>query len=749
VELFSISCTTCQAKLKVREQSAIGQILACPKCGSMVLVEAPPGWLLATSSVADAKGNGNSGPAADKRRWRAAAPLPAAAPPAPVENTFDEAASLLSDPPAAPSESFVAGPPAHAAANGQLGDITSGQISVGGSPNVSLSADTVVVESSEDVPSLSDPPLGEPPIHGSSQPTAPPNEPPLLPGADWTSPATQRLQHWLMMSAAATVGVLLAFGLFALVASRFSGRPVKPAVAAAAPDARQPQNAEQLPANVVAEISPDGPKNPAADLPAEAVDPAKPPLQHTESDKPDNAVVEAVQPTELTPVKPKPADTATIEGPPGLTPRVEGDDTNVTATDPKLDLVGALSKFTPFINDTPYTPPDTSIEAPMETASLPTEVTADESRLLRPAPRQADVNQRLDDAVAALDFPNVPLVDFVQFLSDMSTIPITLEPEALAFVKRSADSPVSISERNTTVGGVLEAALAPLGLGYEESGGQLVVTRLGPADGTLRQASYNVEDLAGNDAQQIAALAQMITGLIEPDSWEANRGRGTLRVENSSLVIQQSEMVHFQVFVFCEKLRVARGSSPRSSYDPSLFKIESRTARARAKLETPVSVNFVRPAPLVQILNRLGQASGVRILVDWRAAATEGWPPNTELTFTADKRPLADALVSLLRPMDLTYRVVDENTLQVTTPQVLASRVELELFPVGDLLTDKLDVAGLTQRIRTTLGEGHFEESGGTSVLRFDPQSRHLLASLPQPQHIALAKILAELRASK
>ncbi|MCL4193249.1 MAG: hypothetical protein KJZ87_16045, partial [Thermoguttaceae bacterium] len=43
--LFSITCTTCQARLKVRSLDAIGQILSCPKCESMVQVVAPPGWI--------------------------------------------------------------------------------------------------------------------------------------------------------------------------------------------------------------------------------------------------------------------------------------------------------------------------------------------------------------------------------------------------------------------------------------------------------------------------------------------------------------------------------------------------------------------------------------------------------------------------------------------------------------------------------------------------------------------------------
>ena len=42
--LFTITCTTCKAKLKVRDAAAIGHILGCPKCGSMVQVAAPEGW---------------------------------------------------------------------------------------------------------------------------------------------------------------------------------------------------------------------------------------------------------------------------------------------------------------------------------------------------------------------------------------------------------------------------------------------------------------------------------------------------------------------------------------------------------------------------------------------------------------------------------------------------------------------------------------------------------------------------------
>ncbi len=42
--MFSISCTTCRARLAVRTKEAIGAILECPKCHSMVLITPPEDW---------------------------------------------------------------------------------------------------------------------------------------------------------------------------------------------------------------------------------------------------------------------------------------------------------------------------------------------------------------------------------------------------------------------------------------------------------------------------------------------------------------------------------------------------------------------------------------------------------------------------------------------------------------------------------------------------------------------------------
>lgn len=60
MEAFTIICETCAAKLKVRNASLVGQKLACPKCGAMVLIEAPEGWVAPAPKKPDVEASGSS-----------------------------------------------------------------------------------------------------------------------------------------------------------------------------------------------------------------------------------------------------------------------------------------------------------------------------------------------------------------------------------------------------------------------------------------------------------------------------------------------------------------------------------------------------------------------------------------------------------------------------------------------------------------------------------------------------------------
>jgi hypothetical protein len=139
----------------------------------------------------------------------------------------------------------------------------------------------------------------------------------------------------------------------------------------------------------------------------------------------------------------------------------------------------------------------------------------------------------------------------------------------------------------------------------------------------------------------------------------------------------------------------------------------------------------------------------MRILVDWRAASEAGWSPDAEAALTVERQSVAWALDRLLTPMRLTCRIVDEKTLQVTSPQREADRVELEFYPVADLVSEQHDGGRLIELVQTRLGQSAFGSSRGGGVLRFDADSQCLLAAMPQPGQIALADLLDQRRANK
>jgi hypothetical protein len=460
----------------------------------------------------------------------------------------------------------------------------------------------------------------------------------------------------------------------------------------------------------------------------------------------------AVGPTPMPDVEPMPP----LPMPMPPAPEAEQDPIGLTEP-PQPEIKPAnpddpLAKFDRLIgsDDVPAaTEEPAAAPAPMPAPAGPVE--PEKPALPRPAPRSINITARLADPLPAIETSGTPLADFLQFFQDLSTIPVTLEPDGLPFVRATAESPIVLTTeeatRNTTVGAALAAGLKPWGLEHAIVDDQLVVRLMRPA--VLPTRTYPIKDLAANEPQMVE-LAKLLQELIEPQSWAAAGGEGTLIVDaaGGKFVVSQRWDIQAQITFACEKLRTARKLpySTGTRYDPAVFALDSRSARAQARLETPISLNFSQPTPLVRIVDYLGKAGGVRVLVDWRDIAAAGWNPDGEATLIADKQLLSAALDSLLNPMDLTWRVVDGHTIQVLTPETLATRCELEFYKVDGLTEGDESGETLVTKLQTTLGEALFREAGGPGDLRYDPPGQCLLASLPQPKQRELETLLAKWR---
>jgi hypothetical protein len=362
----------------------------------------------------------------------------------------------------------------------------------------------------------------------------------------------------------------------------------------------------------------------------------------------------------------------------------------------------------------------------------------------KPQAAELDVRSRLAMPIPKIELPKMPLADAVALLAGMANLPVGFDPDAMQERGATTRDRVSLSLSGTTVGQALEAIASSRKLACVVQGGRVLITS--PADHreALRVVRYTVDDLTGKDVRATTELARMVQKLVAPDAWQTSGASGTIAAEEGALLVNQTGSVHSQVLVFCEKLRTARGKPVRSRLSPGLFTPATRADRAGAMLGHLVTVNFRQPTPLAEILIHLRQSSGAEILVDGPALAAAGTSESAKTTVAAERQPLTAALGQALGPLGLGWRVVGPETIQVTTRQAVAARLELEFYPVGSLLA-RQEPPALIERLKSRVPGASWNEGGGSGVVLFDPPSQALLILQTQPVQIAVEAALKEM----
>lgn len=722
--MFSILCTTCQKKLQVRDASAIGEILICSHCGSMVLVNPPE----------DANPHA-AGEDCD---------------------TVDEI-----EPPDLPELSLPAGLPLDQRSDGRSDEVTNevtGE-SVAEPPRAHQPRASSHVSTGTPSPTPLEPPR-VPVEDRATEPAAPP----LLPDDQWVSQAAEDRRQWLMIGGAAMLGILLSILLVGFWASRIGDRTARI-------DARPDAPPELVAGDDVADEEPESsPADKPTDTPGEP--PGEPPKTvdspDNQTDDPANAVAEDEPhvPQETEPIdggnkifrepqqppiadpdngqQTEPVQPAKPAIPEGPTPQ-QDDQAPIEDSPP----VRILPSFAPFIQDQPYQP-DASQESLDDGEAVPDwedwdEASDDGDSMPRPEPRQVNIPERLQDAIPAVDIPGMPLNAFTHLLTGLSTIPISLDPDALALLRIRPDSPVKIQATDTRIGEMLDAAIRPLGLGYLHNQDQLLITRVAPNDTPLRRIRHPVGDLIQDSGEQLDQLADWITAMVAPDSWDALGGPGELVAEFPDLVIRHRETVLFRALLFCERLRVARGLSPTTNLDPQLMQLELRCQLADVLLQAPIRMRYDQPVPMLQILQQITRDTGLQILVDWQALGQMGWNPAAEIALVSEEQPLGQALSDMLGAMDLTFRTIDASTIQVTSPEADSGRWDVEFHSLDGLLAAASEIDAWMEQLEQAMRRSGWDEAPG--VYRYDPISHHLIAACTPSHQRWLAELLAQWRA--
>lgn len=306
-------------------------------------------------------------------------------------------------------------------------------------------------------------------------------------------------------------------------------------------------------------------------------------------------------------------------------------------------------------------------------------------------PTQVDLARRLNHRLPELVLPSAPLADAVRLWSDLAGVAVTIDPSALHRAGVSPQDPLTLRGQDETLGQLLLEGLRARRLTYAEQEGQLVLARLG--GGRQLTRAYPVADLLGSEADALP-LRDLLLQFALPQADAPELG-----VEGDTLVLTADSNTHFDLVVFLERLRHARGLSRTTSFPVELLRVSPPLAGLSPRLDRPTTFSFITPTPIADVLEHWRRSLGIEILVEWRSAAQMRLGPQSQVRCSARDQPWDVALDGVLGSLGLGWHAIDGRTVQVVSLDDLqhgAPRVEFYPLPsarVGHDVADRLAAA--------------------------------------------------------
>ena len=149
-------------------------------------------------------------------------------------------------------------------------------------------------------------------------------------------------------------------------------------------------------------------------------------------------------------------------------------------------------------------------------------------------------------------------------------------------------------------------------------------------------------------------------------------------------------------------------------------------------LQRPITLRIWQEQNLNQIAAHIEQEAHITLLVDWQALLLAGWSPEDQMRLFCQQQPLEAALHGLLDPLGLTYRVIDETALEITSFEAVAGRNDVEFYRLPAELQTADQVKAVSEQIAQRVGPASFQPTG-SGAIAYDLASQTLIVSLPQP----------------
>ena len=720
MEPFQLICSSCAAKLKVQRASAIGQRLGCPRCGQMILVQAPDGHEFANSVDESASGEVTesiSGNFDDMDMDAILEKRPVIPKPNPA--TRSKVSPDLPQPKPTKSGTAVPTPKPR----------RSGTTAANSNPDSNSNPESVksaaINSDSKSLPSVE----------------------PMVPGENWVNPATRKKQKTL---------ILLAVGIASLMAVGIGGYAIVSGFANATDGDRSSQVAVRGPDEKdPIGLDPDPIVDTEGEKQADPVKPIESPLPLVED-------VGDAEDVEEPPVAKFAAPKVDIETPEDEVPPPIA---SVSDQPPEIEGFGDAG------SDTKSLPEPSDIDTPMPDGVAVE--TADENSILeilkqsgtslsevrdeaavagksghvglpkyffdKPELKPVDFQRQKQIELPGVSYKKLPLQSVLNELSAISGLVLDIDVPVLAATGAPLNPEITLTLKRQSVSDVVRAVADSQGLEAVETdrGFILTVSFDEDASDNVDVADLISENFTGNE------MVQLVTQMVYPAGWlpvgaDPQPEKGTVEFQQGSLVVNHQPLVVLEVKKLVAAIRELKsGAAPESPMLKPLPSIDAGPFAAKYKVKQTMR------QPIGQFLQEVESSYDVSVFVDWGQLLSSGWTPDAMAAGWMLEPTVGKIIEETAHSLDAAVYMIDDQTVWLTSFDKADNLFEVKLYQTDSIAGGKFNARQIDRLLVDSLG-GQIRRPG--VAIRLIDGGKILAVRAPQPLQRQIRAVLSVLK---
>lgn len=303
-------------------------------------------------------------------------------------------------------------------------------------------------------------------------------------------------------------------------------------------------------------------------------------------------------------------------------------------------------------------------------ASLPT---------LNISPKEIDIDSRMKLVVRSVTFPESP-VAAIRLLSELTGVPIEFDLENFELMRAAADSTLKLSLENVSVETALRTIADLLKWRVDVQDDRIMLSPFIDEMDVMVEEEFDVADLLSDklpvlssdieseteEKSRIDSLIRMVRSLTAPSSWNEEEGGGSITGNGSKLIVKHNALNRKKVGDLLDRVRALHGletigESSSENLIPETLGWE--------RLTKTMSFNLLRPTSLQQAIEIIEKTQKLQILWDDATLNEYGVGRDSTTLARVNDAMIEQVLFDLLEPLKLTYLILDENLFLITTKE--------------------------------------------------------------------------------